>query len=213
MKSLVLFSGGLDSCVLAAYAKERGAVLALSFDYGQRHKQELKAAARIATALTIEHIIVPIAISGPSALVDKTRPLSHDRTLEEMASGGLPATYVHARNTLFLAHAMSIAEARGIEMIFFGANRYDYACYPDCRPAYFDAFNALLKIAIVGAPLTIVTPFVQWGKKEIIEEGLRLKAPLDLSFSCYDPQEEHPCGHCDACILRKKGFDDVGLVS
>jgi 7-cyano-7-deazaguanine synthase len=146
MKSIVLLSGGLDSCVLAAYAKTQSEVLALSFDYGQRHKCELKAATAIASLLDIPHLIMPLAISGSSALIDKNTPLPQGRSPEEIASQGIPSTYVHARNMLFLAHATSLAESKGAATIYFGANRYDFDCYPDCRPAFFQAFNDLLKV-------------------------------------------------------------------
>lgn len=209
MKTIVLLSGGLDSCVLATLAQKEGETLALSFDYNQRHKQELKAAEAIAKHLNIEHHIIPVSIRGNSALVDTKKPVAKNRSLEEMASQGIPSTYVPARNTLFLSYGASFAEAMGATKIYFGANLYDHACYPDCRPAFFKAFNDLLQIAIAGPLIKIETPLLNMSKKEIILEGLRLNAPLPLSFSCYDPYEIEACGSCDACRLRKKGFEEA----
>ena len=205
-KAIVLLSGGLDSCVLAAYAKQKREVIALSFDYGQRHKQELVAASAIAAALDIDHRIIKITLPSTSALLDKSKAILHDRSREEMQTSGIPSTYVHARNTLFLSFAASLAESEGADEMYFGANKYDHACYPDCRPAFFAAFNALLKVATATCSLQVLTPFIALNKKEIIEEGRRLGAPIDLSFSCYDPYNDEPCGSCDACQLRKEGF-------
>lgn len=209
-KNIVLLSGGLDSCVMAALAKQEGEVIALSFDYGQRHRHELSAASAIAHALDLEHHIIPLFISGSSSLVDKTKSLQKNRTHKEIAEGGIPSTYVHARNTLFLSHATSFAEAVGASSLFFGANLYDYECYPDCRPAFFNAFNELLKVATARTiPITIQTPLINMSKKEIILQGLRLGAPLELSFSCYDPINEEACLTCDACVLRSQGFKEA----
>lgn len=216
MKGLVLLSGGLDSTVLAALAKAScRELIALSFDYNQRHKNELDSARAVAHTLGVPHIIasLPSFLLSGSSLTFSGKP-AKNRSFDEMTTGGIPSTYVPARNTLFLANALSLAESQGVNRLFFGANSYDRNSYPDCRPAYFEAFNRLLPLATKAADdpsltIQIVTPFVHWTKKEIIEEGLRLKAPLPLSWSCYDPFQGRHCGLCDACLLRKKGFQEA----
>lgn len=205
-KVVVLLSGGLDSCVLAAYAKQKGDVIALSFDYGQRHRRELASASAIAKVLDLDHRLIELTIPSKSALTDRSKAILHNRSREEREELGIPSTYVHARNTLFLSFAASLAESEGAHEIYFGANKHDEACYPDCRPSFFAAFNELLKVATATPSLHVRTPFVHLSKKEIIEEGRRLGAPLDLSFSCYDPDNDEPCGSCDACQLRGEGF-------
>ncbi|MEI6532101.1 MAG: 7-cyano-7-deazaguanine synthase QueC [Chlamydiota bacterium] len=207
MKSVVLLSGGLDSCVMAAMAKEEGEVIALSFDYQQRHRHELDAATLIAHHLNIQHQIVPLLIPSSSALTDKSQTIVKNRLPEEMV--GIPSTYVPARNTLFLSYAVSFAESLGASQIMMGANLHDRACYPDCSPAFFTAFNALLQVALKDTSINVKTPLIHLTKKEIILEGLRLQAPISLSFSCYDPHNNESCGRCDACVLRAQGFEEA----
>jgi 7-cyano-7-deazaguanine synthase len=214
MKAIILLSGGIDSTVMLALARQQGRrCLALSFNYGQRHKIELDSARAIAAYYnTSQHIITlnNTTFAG-SSLMNESSVVPSDRTSEEIALAGVPTTYVPARNTLFLAHAISFAEITGAAEIYFGANATDINPYPDCRPAYFNAFQTLIELAtkqaVEGNAPRLVTPLIHWNKAEIIEKGMQLGAPLELTFSCYAPLVSNaPCNHCDACILRNEGF-------
>jgi 7-cyano-7-deazaguanine synthase len=216
-KAIVLLSGGLDSTVVLALALADGKeCFALSFDYDQRHILELNAAAQIARHYHVPHKIIKIHPTtfeeSNSTLNSKSSdsPIPKNRTLEQMGRQGIPSTYVPARNTLFLSYALGQCEMRGAQEIHFGPNKMDFAGYPDCRPAYLEAFQFLMSLAVKptpeGSPLKLITPLIQWDKAEIIRQGLALGAPLDLSFSCYNPCNEKPCGECDPCILRADGF-------
>lgn len=221
MKAIVLLSGGIDSTVVLALAKEQGLEChAISFDYGQRHRVELKSAAAIAAFYQISHrtiLVDPSCFSGPalnSSLTSKTE-VPQNRTEKEMSSGSIPNTYVPARNTLFMAYAAGQAEVYNAQEIHFGPNVMDYHAYPDCRPEYFRAYQALINLAtkqaVEGSAPRIVTPLIQWDKTEIIKKGLELKAPMHLTWSCYNPLAIHPCERCDACLLRSSGFHGVGV--
>ena len=211
--AVVLLSGGLDSMVCAGLAREAGfAVLALTVDYQQRHRVELEAARRIAASLADRHLILPINLSafGGSALTaDIAVPKSG---VEE----GIPVTYVPARNTVFLSLALAWAEATGARDLFVGVNAVDYSGYPDCRPEFIAAFEALAnratKAGVEGDGFTVHAPLMHMTKADIARESARLGLDAGLSHSCYDPAADGAaCGRCDACRLRARGFEEAGL--
>ena len=213
-KAVVLLSGGLDSMVCAGLAREAGyEVLALTVDYHQRHRVELEAAKRIAAKLADRHIILPLDLTafGGSALTSDI----------EVPKGGLgegiPVTYVPARNTVFLSLALAWAEAAGAHDLYVGVNALDYSGYPDCRPAFIEAFEALAnqatKAGVEGDGFTIHAPLLHMTKADIAREAARLGLDAAMSHSCYDPAADGgACGLCDACRLRAKGFEDAGLA-
>jgi 7-cyano-7-deazaguanine synthase len=212
-RAVVLLSGGLDSMVCAALAREAGfSVLALTVDYGQRHRVELAAARRIAADLAEQHIVLPMDLTGfgGSALTSDTA------VPKEGLSEGIPVTYVPARNTIFLSLALGWAEAAGARDLFIGVNALDYSGYPDCRPDFVSAFEDLANLAtkagVEGEPFTIHAPLQQMTKADIAREAARLGLDAGVSHSCYDPGAlGGACGECDACRLRSKGFEDAGL--
>jgi 7-cyano-7-deazaguanine synthase len=217
-KAVVLLSGGLDSATVLALAVNRGyKCFALSFDYGQRHKQELKAARAIAKKNRVEkHIIFNLDLRafGGSALTSSVN-VPKDRHARQM-SRGIPITYVPARNTVFLSCALAWAEVLGAFDIFIGVNVLDYSGYPDCRPEYIAAFEHMANLATRAGverlgKFTIQTPLIDKKKNEIIKMGLPLGVDYSLTFSCYDPMQGGlSCGHCDACILRLNAFAAAG---
>ncbi len=216
--AVVLVSGGLDSMISAASAREAGyRLLALSVDYNQRHRVELAAARRVATVLGAErHIILPLDLSafGGSALTDDIA-VPKDGVGTE-ADGGIPVTYVPARNTIFLSLALGWAEAAGARDLFIGVNALDYSGYPDCRPEFIAAFEGLAEIAtkagVEGHPFKIHAPLQHMTKADIVREGHRLGVDMGLSWSCYDPAPGSVhCGICDSCRLRSKGFEEAGI--
>ena len=218
--AVVLLSGGLDSATVAAIARSEGFQLhALSVDYGQRHRFELEAARRVATALAIErHATVRVELGsfGGSALTaDIAVPKS--RGSEEMTAG-IPITYVPARNTVLLALALGFAETLGAADIFIGVNAVDYSGYPDCRPLFIAQFERLANLATKAGvegtlQFQIHAPLVQLTKAEIIRRGTALGVDYSLTHSCYDPDAAgRSCGRCDACVLRRQGFLEAGLV-
>ncbi|WP_260597959.1 7-cyano-7-deazaguanine synthase QueC [Sphingomonas endolithica] len=212
--AVVLVSGGLDSMVSAARAKEDGhRVLALSIDYNQRHHIELAAARRVAAMLGAErHIVLPLDLSafGGSAL-------TADIDVPKTGVGeGIPITYVPARNTIFLSLALGWAEAMGARDLYIGVNALDYSGYPDCRPEFIAEFEKLAEIAtkagVEGAPFKIHAPLQDMTKADIVREAARLGLDAGISWSCYDPAPGPAhCGTCDSCRLRAKGFEDAGL--
>ena len=219
-KAVILLSGGLDSATCLAIAKNNGyAPYALSFRYGQRHEFELDSARAVAKALgTKDHVILDIdlRIFGGSALTDEIE-VPKDR--DDLAiSNVIPVTYVPARNTIFLSFGLAYAETLGANDIFIGVNALDYSGYPDCRPEYIASFQNMANLATKSglegkSPLTIHTPLIDLTKSDIIKMGLALGVDYGITHSCYDPnQNGHSCGHCDACQLRLKGFDMVGLL-
>jgi 7-cyano-7-deazaguanine synthase len=217
--AVALVSGGLDSMVSAALAREAGQrVLALSFDYNQRHRIELDAARRVASALGVErHIVLPMDLSafGGSALTADIDVPKDGAGTED--GGGIPVTYVPARNTIFLSLALGWAEAAGARDIYIGVNALDYSGYPDCRPEFIAAFEGLAELAtkagVEGEPFRIQAPLQMMTKADIVREGTRLGLDLGLSWSCYDPTPagEH-CGECDSCRLRSRGFEEAGIA-
>jgi 7-cyano-7-deazaguanine synthase len=217
--AVVLLSGGLDSATVAAIAHKAGfAVHALSFSYGQRHAVELEAARRVAAAAgAVQHVTVPIdlRVFGGSALTADIDVPHHDTAAG--IGGGIPVTYVPARNTIFLSYALAMAETIGSHIIFIGVNALDYSGYPDCRPEYIRAYermaNLATKAGVEGAhPLRIRTPLISKTKAQIISCGVALGVDYSLTYSCYDPEPGgRPCGTCDSCLLRAKGFAEAGL--
>lgn len=218
--AVVLLSGGLDSATVAAIAIGEGyEVNALSFSYGQRHSWELEAARRVARSLGIrDHRIanIDLRVFGGSALTDDI-DVPKGRNSDEMGQG-IPVTYVPARNTIFLSYALAWAEVLGANDVFIGVNALDYSGYPDCRPEYIRAFEAMANLATKAAVegrqrLTIHTPLIDLTKAQIIRRGMELGVDYGLTSSCYDPGAEgRPCGQCDSCVLREKGFREAGVT-
>jgi 7-cyano-7-deazaguanine synthase len=218
-RAVVLLSGGLDSATVLAIARREGyACYALSFAYGQRHAWELEAAKRVAAALGAEeHRIAQIDLRafGGSALTDEIE-VPKGRAADEMAHG-IPVTYVPARNTIFLSFALAWAEVLGASEIFLGVNALDYSGYPDCRPEYVEAYermaNLATKAGVEGRQrLKIHTPLIALTKAQIVSKGFELGVDYGLTSSCYDPfPEGQPCGECDSCVLRQKGFRENGI--
>ena len=217
--AVVLLSGGLDSTTVAAIARHQGFTLhALSFRYGQRHATEIAAAKRVAKKLGIrDHKIatIDLRLFGGSALTADIPVPKHRSGIQ--IGHGVPITYVPARNTIFLSFALAWAEVLGVQDIFIGVNALDYSGYPDCRPEYIRAFEKLANLATrAGAEkhlhLKIHTPLIRMSKADIIRAGLRLGVDYGWTTSCYDPgPRSRPCGQCDACLLRLKGFRALGL--
>ena len=214
--AVILLSGGLDSMVAGGLAREAGyRLFALTIDYNQRHRIELQAAARVATMLGVErHIVLPLDLSqfGGSALTDATIAVP-----KSGVAPGIPATYVPARNTIFLSVALGWAEAVGARDLVIGINALDYSGYPDCRPAFVDAFEAMAaqatKAGVEGDRFRVHAPLVAMTKADIAREAQRLGLDVSQSWSCYDPASDgRPCGHCDSCALRAKGFAEAGLT-
>lgn len=218
--AVILLSGGLDSSTVLAIAKAEGyRPYALSFRYGQRHEVELAAARRVATAMgVVEHVVADIDLRafGGSALTDEMDVPHHER-VEELG-GGIPVTYVPARNTIFLSFSLAWAETLGASDVFIGVNALDYSGYPDCRPEYIAAYEVMANLAtkagVEGSQhLHIHTPLIDLTKAQIIERGLALGVDYGLTHSCYDPDAAgRPCGTCDSCLLRQKGFAELGLT-
>jgi 7-cyano-7-deazaguanine synthase len=218
--AVLLLSGGLDSTTMLAYAVSRGFdVHAMTFRYGQRHAFEIEAARRVATAYGVrDHVVVDIDLRtfGGSALTSDI-DVPKDRDADAMAHG-IPITYVPARNTIFLSFCLAWAEVLGATDIFIGVNALDYSGYPDCRPEYIAAFQAMANLATRGGvegdtPMTIQTPLLHLTKRQIVELGLSLGVDYAITLSCYDPGPHgEACGHCDACTLRLKGFAEAGVT-
>jgi 7-cyano-7-deazaguanine synthase len=216
MKAVVLLSGGLDSATVLAIAKKDGReCIALSFAYGQRHEVELAAARRVANAIGVaEHIVYPIDLRlfGASALT-----ASINVPKDAVGAPGIPVTYVPARNTIFLAIALGLAEARGAGEIWIGVNAVDYSGYPDCRPQFIEAFQQVIargtKSGIERGEPRVITPLIAWTKAQIIRRGVELGVDYSLTHSCYDPDAGgRACGHCDSCVLRRRGFEEAGVA-
>lgn len=218
-KAVVLLSGGLDSATTLGMAKKAGFEChAMTFRYGQRHAHEITCACRVALSMAVaEHHIVDIDLAaiGGSALTDENLEVPKDR---QDLSGEIPITYVPARNTVFLSYALAWSEVLGAWDIYIGVNATDYSGYPDCRPEYIEAFEKMANLATAAAVegkglYTIHTPIIKMSKAQIIQTGTNIGVDYSLTHSCYDPDpESRPCGHCDSCQLRLRGFLEAGLV-
>jgi 7-cyano-7-deazaguanine synthase len=219
MRAVCLLSGGLDSSTCLALARRDGyECYALSFDYGQRHRIELDAAARVASSVGVmQHVIarIDLRIFGHSALTSAI-DVPKARSFDDMGHG-IPVTYVPARNTIFLSFALAWAEVLEASDIFIGVNALDYSGYPDCRPEFISAFermaNLATKAGVEGRTcIRIHTPLIQLSKAEIVKLGRELGLDFGLTHSCYDPAPDGtPCGQCDSCLLRHKGFEEAGI--
>lgn len=218
-RAVVLLSGGLDSATVLAIARSQGYELyALSFSYGQRHVWELEAAKQVAASIRVaQHRVaqIDLRVFGGSALTDDIA-VPKGRDANEM-SHGIPVTYVPARNTIFLSFALAWAEVLGSSDVFIGVNALDYSGYPDCRPEFIEAFEKMANLATKAGvegrqSLKIHTPLIAMTKAQIIAKGIELGVDYGLTSSCYDPSESgDPCGQCDSCLLRQKGFGEIGI--
>jgi 7-cyano-7-deazaguanine synthase len=215
MNAIVLLSGGLDSYTAAAIARSEGFRLhALTINYGQRHALELAAARRVAASIgVVRHQEITLDLRGFSgSSLTSDLPVPRDR---DVSATDIPSTYVPARNTIFLAIALGWAETVEARDVFIGVNALDYSGYPDCRPEFIAAFESLASLAtragVEGGRFHIHTPLIALSKADIIRRGLAMGLDYSLTHSCYDPDPEgHPCGHCDSCVLRAKGFAEAG---
>lgn len=217
--AIVLLSGGLDSTTVLAMAKEQGYTpYALSFRYGQRHSIELEAAERVAKVQGVQrHVIadIDLRVFGGSALTSATEVPKRD-SVDDVAED-IPITYVPARNTIFLSFALAYAETVDASDIFIGVSALDFSGYPDCRPEYIEAYEAMANLAtragVEGSRITIHTPLINMTKGETVQRGLNLGVDYSLTSTCYDPDNAgRPCGRCDSCLLRLKGFAEAGTV-
>ena len=202
MKAIVLLSGGLDSATVLYYAKAKGyKCQALIFDYGQRHRREVRSAVAVAKRAAVEYRVVRISLPWKgSALLDKKIKVPVKRKFT-----GIPTTYVPARNIIFLSFALSYAETIGAKAIFIGANAIDFSGYPDCRPQFFKAFQKVIQTGTKAKRIKIEVPLLRMTKAQIVNLAMKLKVPVELTWSCYQGGAK-PCGVCDACRLREKGF-------
>jgi len=205
-KAVILLSGGIDSTATLYYAKKQGyKCYALIFDYGQRHRREVRSAEAVAKCAKAPYQVIKITLPWKgSSLLDKRLKIPAGRLLKDI-SKRIPSTYVPARNTIFLSFALSYAEAMGAEAIFIGANAVDFSGYPDCRPEYYRAFQKVIQKGTKVKKIKIFTPLIKMTKAQIIRLGKKLHAPLELTWSCYKGGKRS-CGVCDSCRLREKGF-------
>ena len=207
--ALVLLSGGQDSttCLAIALKKYHGQVAAIAFDYGQRHKRELKSAVSVADVVGVPYEIIKIKLPWKgSSLIDTRKKIPiHGKIRKE-----IPSTYVPGRNTIFLSFATSYAEAIGAQSIFIGANAIDYSGYPDCRPGFIKAFQKVIKAGTKNNKIKVRAPLIKKTKAQIIQLAMKLDVPLELTWSCYKGGKK-PCGVCDSCMLRQKGFAALNL--
>ncbi|MHC4975916.1 MAG: 7-cyano-7-deazaguanine synthase QueC [Planctomycetota bacterium] len=214
-QAVILLSGGMDSAVVLAEARAQDRTcIALSFDYAQRHRVELDAARRVAAHLGAhEHVVLsldmrPLGASALTAPIDVPK----DRDIEH--ADDIPVTYVPARNLVFLSCAVALSEARQAREVWIGVNAIDYSGYPDCRPEFIDAFANAARLAtrvgVEGHPVEICAPLSEMSKGDIVRRGIELGIDFSLTHSCYDPVGDQPCNHCDACLLRARGFEEAG---
>jgi 7-cyano-7-deazaguanine synthase len=213
--AIVLLSGGLDSATCLAIARVSGftPLYTLAFDYGQRHRHELIAAEQLAKRYETRHRVVSIDLRqfGGSALTDDI-DVPKDRS-DEQIGGGVPITYVPARNTIFLSHALAWAEVIACDDVFIGVNALDYSGYPDCRPEYIAAFQQMARLGTQRTGFNVHAPLSNMTKAQIIRRGVEIGVDYAITHSCYDPLPGgRACGHCDSCLLRKKGFADAGVT-
>ncbi len=211
-KAIISLSGGLDSTTCLSWAINKGyKCYAVFFDYGQRHIKEIKSARDVARYYKVD--LVEIKLNFPwlkvSSLVDENKKLP-DKKYEEITSGNIPSTYVPGRNLVFTSILASYADSINADFIILGPNAIDYSGYPDCRPVFYNALSKAIKYGTKKGDIKILTPIINLSKKEIIELAFKLEAPLHLTWSCYKGDKK-PCGKCDSCKLRAKGFEEAGL--
>lgn len=212
-KAIVLLSGGMDSSVVLYRALEDYSTSVLIFNYGQKASKEIKCAKKISKTVNSEYFVLSIDLPwGGSSLIDRRKEIP----LGKLSTGGrIPSTYVPSRNIIFLSYAVSFAETAGAGAVFIGAHQLDFSNYPDCRLDFFKAFIEAIKkgtkSGVEGKAIDIVTPIINFTKKDIVELGVKLKVPFEYTWSCYK-NGELPCGVCESCILRRKGFEDAGVV-
>lgn len=206
-KAIVLLSGGLDSTTTLYFAKSKGYEChALIFDYGQRHRREIRSAEAVAKCASVEKCVLRLKFPWKgSSLLDRTQKIPSRKKMK-----GIPSTYVPGRNIIFLSLALSYAEAIGASTIYIGANAIDYSGYPDCRPEFIKAFQQVARVGVRAQGIGIRAPLIKLSKTEIIKLALKLKAPIELTWSCYNGGKR-PCGVCDSCRLRAKGFETLEL--
>lgn len=205
-KALILLSGGLDSLTVLAQALHNKCTCAtITFQYGQRHHVEIEHAKKIAAHYAVPNTVLTIdpatMCQGKSSLINHASAIEENRSLLSMIN--TPSTYVPGRNTLFIAHALTFAETIGASEIHIGANLHDASGFPDTRPGYFAQFQQLINLL---TPIQLITPLIHLTKREVVQLAMAMNAPIDLSFSCYNPQDGMPCGRCDACIIREKAI-------
>jgi 7-cyano-7-deazaguanine synthase len=206
LNAIVLLSGGIDSSVTLAIAKQKFTPLALTFDYGQRHSIEINAAFEIAQKMYVQHRVMKLDFRqiGGSALTDDID------VPKNSLKPGIPITYVPARNTIFLSYALALGERLGINDIFIGINAIDYSGYPDCRPEYIEAFEKMSNLGTKSGRFKIHTPIINMSKTEIVKTGLELGVNINRTHSCYDPHSNgEPCGECDSCLIRNKALREA----
>ncbi len=217
-EAIVLLSGGLDSSTVLALAKEGGfEAVALTFDYGQRHRKEIDSAVRVAKSLGVkEHLLVRLDLGKylASSLTGGSMGVPVDRSRSDMASG-IPSTYVPSRNIMFLSIATAIAESRGSRWVFIAANAVDYSGYPDCTPEFIERFQRMIDVGTKagkeGRGIRIEAPLLRMSKADIVREAVRLQVPLEQTWSCYEGRAK-ACGRCDSCLLRLEGFRQAGVT-
>jgi len=210
-RAVVLLSGGIDSTTTLYYAKKQGyKCYCLIFDYGQKHKKEIISAKKIAKLNRCPYYIIKFTLPWRgSSLIDSDLKIPFHKA-NQIGKTAIPSTYVPARNTIFISFALSLAEAIGAKSVFVGANAIDFSGYPDCRPEYYRRFNKLINSAMPGKKIKIHTPLIDKTKAEIIKLGNKLNVPFELTWSCYSGGRL-PCGKCDSCILRSKGFQEAKI--
>ncbi|MFA5859100.1 MAG: 7-cyano-7-deazaguanine synthase QueC [Elusimicrobiota bacterium] len=213
MPAVVLLSGGLDSATTLYYALNRGyRCHCLIFNYAQRHNREIRSAVRIAASTKCKYTVINLKFPwSKSVLTDKTSGIPHRELKDIYESSVVPPTYVPARNTVFLSYAAGLAESIGADTVFIGANAVDYSGYPDCRPEYIRSMQKALRLGTTNPRIVIAVPLITKSKVQIVKLALKLNVPLKHTWSCYTGGR-HPCGKCDSCKLREKGFSAAGVV-
>ncbi|MCX7641290.1 MAG: 7-cyano-7-deazaguanine synthase QueC [Elusimicrobiales bacterium] len=212
-KAVVSFSGGLDSTTCLCWAISKGFnICAVSFDYGQRHKKEIYAAKKIASVLNVKLIEIKLNLPwlNVSSLVDKKKEIPNASIKEIISKDRIPSTYVPVRNLIFASLLVSYAESHNFDYVVMGPNAIDFSGYPDCRPVFYKYLNMAVKYGTKNGKIKILTPIINMSKKEIIKLALKLKAPIQYSWSCYRGDKK-PCGICDACKIRKKAFEELNI--
>jgi 7-cyano-7-deazaguanine synthase len=210
-KAVVLLSGGLDSSTVLYMALPKYECTCLIFRYGQRHEREICSAKKIAKSAGCDYKVVNVSFPWKgSSLTDTSEKIPVHKP-DEIGVNDIPSTYVPGRNTVFLSYALSLAEVIGAKKIFIGANAVDFSGYPDCRPEYYRSFNRLLRVGTKAGDIQIVTPLISMTKEDIVKTGIKYRVPFQFTWSCYTGGKS-PCGKCDSCVLRARGFSNAGYI-